>query len=82
MTVTTTPAPNACNGIPSTEWSCCSSSSPCNVGGGDCDNDSECAGNLKCGTNNCQNDFPSGTWSSVADCCVGKHCTYKHLLKH
>jgi len=62
-------AQSACNGIPSTDWTCCSSSSPCNLGGGDCDFDSECAGSLTCGSNNCQNDFPSGTWSYQADCC-------------
>ena len=33
--------------------SCCSKDSPCDIGGGDCDNDSHCAGNLICGENNC-----------------------------
>jgi hypothetical protein len=29
-------------------WEGCTSSNPCSVGQGDCDNDSECAGGLKC----------------------------------
>ena len=73
---TTTPGPTVapnCDGIPSTDWSCCSSSSPCNVGGGDCDFDSHCASGLTCGNNNCLNDFSSSGsgWSSAADCCEG-----------
>merc|ERR1712110_803879 len=34
-------------------WSCCSISNQCGKGGGDCDKDSDCSGNLKCGTDNC-----------------------------
>ena len=78
---TTTPSPNACDGVSSFDWACCSNSSPCNVGGGDCDNDSECAGNLSCGTDNCINDFPSGSWHSTADCCVGECCAQKRHSK-
>ena len=65
---------NPCNGIPTTDWSCCTSASPCNVGGGDCDNDADCSGTLTCGRDNCRRDFSSGgsSWSSSADCCVGK----------
>ena len=71
-TTTTTTVAQNCNGIPSTDWSCCSSTSPCNVGEGDCDFDSDCAGSLTCGMNNCVNDFSSNgsSWSSAADCCV------------
>ena len=32
---------------------CCTSSNPCGVGEGDCDNDNECQSGLKCGTDNC-----------------------------
>merc|ERR1712190_506745 len=49
-------------------WSCCSSSNQCGVGEGDCDNDSDCSGNLKCGTNNCD---PSKGFGSGYDCCTG-----------
>ena len=34
-------------------WSCCTALQPCGYGGGDCDNDDECAGSLVCGTDNC-----------------------------
>ena len=62
-----------CKGIPNTDWSCCTASRPCNVGGGDCDQDSDCAGNLKCGSDNCQTDFPlqGSNWATTADCCIG-----------
>ena len=33
---------------------------------GDCDHDSECAGSLKCGTNNCPAQF---NWNPTEDCC-------------
>ena len=47
-------------------WTCCTSSSQCGHGEGDCDYDSDCAGDLVCGTNNCA-DGVSGL-----DCCEGK----------
>ena len=43
--------------------SCCTSSSPCSLGEGDCDSDSHCAGDLVCGTDNCAAGSPS------LDCC-------------
>merc|ERR1711894_663368 len=43
---------------------CCSESHPCDIDQGDCDNDSECSGDLVCGQNNCPSPFPSR-----ADCC-------------
>ena len=46
-------------------WSCCSSSNQCSSGEGDCDNDSHCSGVLKCGTDNCGPNFPTGF-----DCCI------------
>jgi len=51
----------------STNWSCCNGSNRCGVGGGDCDEDSDCQDGLKCGENNC-NQFHAGAMSS-ADCC-------------
>ena len=71
---TTAPPPSgACDGVPTTDWSCCSTSSPCNVGGGDCDRDSHCTVGLTCGSNNCLADFSTSgsSWSSGADCCEG-----------
>ena len=48
-------------------------SNKCNLGGGDCDDDSHCNGILTCGNNNCRRDFSlSGSdWASSADCCDG-----------
>ena len=55
-------------------WSCCSSSNQCGIGEGDCDNDSECSGNLVCGTDNCGSNFPNGTNEKgefhQQDCCT------------
>merc|ERR1712079_393174 len=45
-------------------WSCCNNSTPCGLGQGDCDYDSDCAGNLVCGYDNCAAGSPS------LDCCV------------
>ena len=66
--------PPRCSGIPRTDWSCCTSSEPCDVGGGDCDRDSDCVGDLTCGNDNCKADFSStgSNWASSADCCEGK----------
>jgi len=68
-----------CNGVPSTNWSCCDGESPCEVGGGDCDRDSDCLGSLQCGNNNCQGDFSGdgSNWASNADCCydIANQCT-------
>ena len=54
-------------------WYCCTSSNLCGADEGDCDVDSECAGSLICGTNNC----PSGFYYSGFDCCkrnpIGKY---------
>ena len=48
--------------------SCCSPTEPCGLWGGDCNSDSDCAGGLVCGSNNCNLMFPSA--SSTSDCCV------------
>ena len=62
-----------CNGIPSSDPDCCSSLSPCDDGRGDCDTDSECKDDLKCGINNCHRDFSVNTsnWNWHDDCCAG-----------
>ena len=54
-----------CN-FPSGGYGCCTSTNQCGIEEGDCDNDSECSGNLKCGYNNCNTTlgFPSDY-----DCC-------------
>ena len=72
-----------CNGVPTTDWSCCTSSNPCNTGEGDCDTDSDCSGRLTCGTNNCKATGVSGSyWSSSADCCEGKmYCIHISLIQ-
>merc|ERR1712012_765889 len=31
------------------DWSCCTTSMPCDIGGGDCDYDSDCMAGLTCG---------------------------------
>ena len=38
---------------------------------GDCDNDDECKGDLKCGTHNCLDMNPGSNFSDGADCCYG-----------
>ena len=47
---------------------CCSRCRPCDVGGGDCDNNNECAGDLICGSDNCD-EFHNNT-NPTADCCI------------
>ena len=78
---TTPPPPPPCSGIPYTDWACCSSANPCDIGGGDCDRDADCAGDLTCGNNNCKADFSStgSNWSPQADCCDGKQFFILHL---
>ena len=48
-----------------TNWSCCSTDHKCGIGKGDCDKDADCESGLKCGHDNCSNDFPSKWY----DCC-------------
>merc|ERR1719391_1510760 len=47
---------------------CCSNSSPCRAGEGDCDNDDDCEGDLKCGKDNCDRAGYS-SFDSTDDCC-------------
>ena len=65
----------SCNGKPKIKWSCCTTGSPCDVGGGDCDKDSHCSGNLICGNNNCRK--WGKHWKRSADCCEGIKFHYR-----
>ena len=65
--------PKTCNGVPSTDWSCCTSANKCNVGEGDCDRDSDCASGLICGTDKCSPGVTGSNWHRFADCCRGTH---------
>merc|ERR1711970_1344474 len=47
---------------------CCTKENPCVLGEGDCDDDSDCSGNLLCGNNNCKA-FES-FFHEKDDCCV------------
>merc|ERR1711942_172542 len=47
--------------------------SPCSLGQGDCDDDSECLGNLVCGLNNCRNFTP--TAFAYSDFCYAESTT-------
>jgi len=52
--------------------SCCKYGN-CHEGEGDCDLDSDCYGNLRCGTDNCRNTWWTGdrsSFDSTDDCCV------------
>ena len=51
-----------CKGV---DDGCCTADNPCGEGDGDCDNDSECSGDLVCGTDNCP-------WGDNDDCCIKK----------
>ena len=84
-TTTVATTETTCNGVPSTNWTCCSHTAPCNEGGGDCDRDSDCIGTLKCGMDNCLTDFSSSGsgWNTGADCCAGKDINkYTHPPTH
>ena len=62
-------APPVCNATNS-DYDCCKSPNlPCGLGEGDCDSDSECSGNLICGSDNCQS-LDSGWAFSDFDCCM------------
>ena len=56
---------NGCDGSQFFEFSCCSFYNKCGENEGDCDFDSDCIGNLKCGTNNCV----GSKFHSLSDCC-------------
>ena len=48
-----------------TYWTCCTIDSKCEEGEGDCDNNSECIGDLVCGTDNCL----GSEHPQLGDCC-------------
>ena len=59
--------------------SCCRPETPCGEGGGDCDHDDDCAGNLVCGFDNCV-DYDA-SWPMTYDCCMpGKFKRVENLL--
>eukprot|EP00961_Rhodomonas_salina_P238356 3221588-Rhodomonas_salina.1 len=58
------PATGDCDPSDARNNQCCTDRGDCQVGDGDCDSDGECAGNLKCGTDNC----PVGSQEDW-DCC-------------
>ena len=60
---------SVCNGTTLTSG-CCTSSSPCQIGGGVCSSDDQCEGSLKCGTNYCRYFHPNAI--SDSKCCYGK----------
>ena len=53
--------PFPCNGTHEQTEHCCSSTNLCTVNQGNCEVDSDCIGNLQCGKNNCNSNFPNGT---------------------
>ena len=60
---------SGCNASNTENHSCCTSSYPCVTGEGDCDSDSQCAGNLVCGEDNCIH--LDSDWSDpLFDCCT------------
>ena len=62
-----TSAPTICNAA-TANGHCCSEKFPCAENEGDCDNDKECKDGLRCGYNNCGNDWPHISF----DCCTSK----------
>merc|ERR1712130_438598 len=66
-TTTTTTTLGSCLGV-SADSSCCTSSSPCELGQGDCDSDNDCAGLLVCGIDNCAQFYHLAVPSY--DCCT------------
>ena len=58
---------------------CCTSKFQCYEGEGDCDSDSECAGDLLCGKDNCVN-FNSAWPDSAFDCCTQGKNIIKYRL--
>jgi len=49
--------------------SCCTKSSPCLYGEGDCDRDHDCAGAYYCGTDNCDRFNREKSFDGDDDCC-------------
>ena len=51
------------------DYNCCTSANPCGLNQGDCDSDSDCQGDLRCGLDNCM-DVAPGFTDALADCCI------------
>ena len=52
------------------DWArCCTEVNPCIEGDGDCDNDDQCVGDLRCGQNNCGLNGTLGHFEAGSDCC-------------
>eukprot|EP00121_Abeoforma_whisleri_P011094 Awhi_evm1s10234 len=58
--------------------SCCTTSDPCKIGEGDCDDDNDCEGDLVCGFNNCESEFNWGNDKSTWDCCTKKPWPFRY----
>jgi hypothetical protein len=69
-----------CNGESQCGWSFCCSSSPCFIGGGDCDSDADCAGDLVCGLDNGpEYGCPTSSdvcWDGAYNCPCDGDCDY------
>ena len=61
-------------GVDNGGWSFCTSSDPCGIDEGDCDNDGECKDGLICGSDNCP---PSFGFAFTIDCCMSQFLTKK-----
>lgn len=48
---------------------CCTPTTPCDLGDGDCDEDNECLGSLVCGLDNCDTARMILHQSTINDCC-------------
>ena len=64
---------------------CCSDELQCDIGEGDCDQDSHCKGDLVCGDNNCQTNslnfgLPTESFDYDDDCCESKYPKSKKLI--
>ena len=67
------PAARCCKKLPgclnaTSNNGCCTTQTPCALGDGDCDYDSECEAGLVCGINNCEQ--ASGNYPAEYDCCT------------
>jgi hypothetical protein len=63
---------STCDGDGSTNFDCCTNDAPCVKGNGDCDFDTDCAGDLYCGEDNCllYHSTLNSAWETTADCCT------------
>merc|ERR1719167_2042500 len=57
-----------CDGTGENSGDCCTDGFPCKAGEGDCDSDSDCVGDLICGSNNCKGE----AFAADDDCCYDR----------